>query len=226
MTVGLSDGVYDRQRQLPLWVPPAIIVVGCGGVGFWVALFSALSGVEHIVLVDPDRVEVSNLNRIALMPSDVGRPKAEVLAEVIHSVRPGTRVYPVVARVGPQGVTLQELLDMLEMQRYGMGALVYDCTDHVPTQAYIAEQVAEMGLSDVRRIRAGYDGGEHITVTKRPPPQWGDEGQGYEVVPSWVVPAALAAALAVYKGERMYRDESAQELSAPIWAFWRLGRTS
>ena len=51
-------------------------------------------------------------------------------------------------------------------------------------------------------MRAGYNG-THITVSGRGP-VWAteDNPEGYDIVPSWAVPAAIAGALAVAKIEK------------------------
>lgn len=187
---------YDRQSRLHLRVPGGAIVVGCGGVGFWVATFLAMSGVEKIVLVDFDHVDETNLNRIALLPGDVNRRKVDALAEWLVALRPSINVYPVHGRVG-DGITVNDLASMLNCYREDI--VLFDCTDRISVQDLLHRECQGLGI---KRIRAGYNGGDHITVTELPPAKWGDtEDNGYEVVPSWVVPAVLAAALAVAKEE-------------------------
>ncbi|UVS78440.1 ThiF family adenylyltransferase [Actinokineospora sp. UTMC 2448] len=63
-----------------------ITVVGVGGVGCTAALVLAVSGVGALHLVEPDVVELSNLNRQVLYTEDdVGRPKADAAAERLRS---------------------------------------------------------------------------------------------------------------------------------------------
>lgn len=65
------------------------LVVGLGGVGSWTVEAIARSGVGQIVLVDMDEVCISNINRqIHALPETVGKSKAEVLQERIHSINP------------------------------------------------------------------------------------------------------------------------------------------
>lgn len=74
-----------------------VLVVGVGGLGTPCARSLADAGVEGLVLVDPDVVDVSNLPRQVLFePGDVGRPKAEVAAARLAG--PGRRVRAEVAR--------------------------------------------------------------------------------------------------------------------------------
>ena len=51
------SSLYDRQSKLKLNQNQSITVVGCGGIGYWVAKFSAMSGIDPIYLFDPDTFE-------------------------------------------------------------------------------------------------------------------------------------------------------------------------
>lgn len=66
-----------------------VAVVGLGGTGSLVAQQLAHLGVRRFLLVDPDIVEVSNLNRLANATKvDVGRPKTEVAHRYIAATTP------------------------------------------------------------------------------------------------------------------------------------------
>ena len=70
-----------------------VAVFGIGGVGGYVVEALARCGVGAIVLIDNDKVALSNLNRqiIATMDS-VGREKTQVMKERILSINPDCRV--------------------------------------------------------------------------------------------------------------------------------------
>ena len=70
-----------------------VCVVGLGGVGSWVVEALARSGIGALTLVDLDDVCVTNMNRQLLATTpNIGRPKATVLAERVHSIHPDCRV--------------------------------------------------------------------------------------------------------------------------------------
>jgi tRNA threonylcarbamoyladenosine dehydratase len=74
-----------------------VLVVGLGGVGSHCALALARAGVGSLRLCDFDRVTWTSLNRHAVAgPADVGRLKAEVLAERLGALAPGLAAEPVV----------------------------------------------------------------------------------------------------------------------------------
>lgn len=84
---------YDRllqlstfsKEKLELLKQKRILLVGVGGVGQYVATSLVTNGIEHLNIVDFDKVELSNLNRqILLKEEDEGKLKSDiVLAELI-----------------------------------------------------------------------------------------------------------------------------------------------
>lgn len=73
----------------------SVAVVGCSGTGSIVVEQLARLGVGRLVIVDPDRVEAKNLNRILNSTSDDAREfrlKVEVAKRAIESIGIGTEV--------------------------------------------------------------------------------------------------------------------------------------
>ncbi len=67
----------------------SVCVAGAGGLGCPVALYLAAAGVGHIRIVDPDRVDRSNLNRQVLHAEpDISRFKVESAAEKLQRLNP------------------------------------------------------------------------------------------------------------------------------------------
>jgi molybdopterin/thiamine biosynthesis adenylyltransferase len=70
-----------------------VLIIGAGGLGSPVALYLAAAGVGTIGIVDPDTVELSNLQRqVVHFTPDIGKPKVESAAEKIRAVNPDVRV--------------------------------------------------------------------------------------------------------------------------------------
>jgi molybdopterin-synthase adenylyltransferase len=79
-----STGQY-RLREL------TVGIVGLGGTGSIVASQLSHLGVGSLILVDPDRIEETNLNRVVNATSnDVGLYKTEVAAHAISNIGSGT----------------------------------------------------------------------------------------------------------------------------------------
>lgn len=59
-----------------------IYIIGCGGVGSWLTpALALLTSPQQITLIDMDVLEEKNLDRQLFKPDDIGRSKAEALAE-------------------------------------------------------------------------------------------------------------------------------------------------
>lgn len=71
----------------------SVAVVGCSGTGSPLIELLVRHGIGRLVLVDPDRIDSKNLNRITFARMrDVGRLKVDVAAEWIESLGLGTSV--------------------------------------------------------------------------------------------------------------------------------------
>jgi len=89
---------YARFRLISWWdqariARSKVLVVGAGALGNEVLKNLALLGIGHIVLIDYDEIEHSNLTRSMLYRSgDAGRPKAEVAAMRARELNPDIEV--------------------------------------------------------------------------------------------------------------------------------------
>src|SRR6185437_6771952 len=70
----------------------SVLLAGAGNIGSFAASLLARAGVRRIRLVDRDRVEEKNLATQDYRSEDVGRPKAEVLADRLRQQFPGLTV--------------------------------------------------------------------------------------------------------------------------------------
>src|SRR5271165_6554953 len=115
----------DGQHKL---LGARILLIGVGGLGCPVAQYLAAAGVGTLGLVDPDRVDASNLQRQVLYGTgDLGRLKVEVARERIAGMNPDVRVEPFDTRLSSENA-----LDLLR----GWD-LIVDGSDNFPTR-YLA----------------------------------------------------------------------------------------
>jgi adenylyltransferase/sulfurtransferase len=90
------------------------LVIGVGGLGSPAAIALAEAGVGTIGLIDPDRVEISNLHRQPLYTDgDIGAPKVRAAAARLQAVRPGVQVITWPVRFGPDCAALLDGFDVL-----------------------------------------------------------------------------------------------------------------
>ncbi len=86
---------YSRQIMLPeidiagqqKLSEASVLIVGLGGLGSPVSMYLASAGVGHLVLVDFDQVEISNLQRqIVHTTADIGRLKIDSAKEYLQAL--------------------------------------------------------------------------------------------------------------------------------------------
>lgn len=66
-----------------------VVVVGNGGTGSWVVSNLLQAGIGHVIGIDPDIVDITNLNRSAIFtPEDVGKLKVEVISDYCKKMFP------------------------------------------------------------------------------------------------------------------------------------------
>lgn len=83
-----------RQSSLNLTIPQSVAIIGCGGVGSWVAMFLALAGVPQLYLWDGDEVSETNLNRLPLGPTYLNQNKALSLRHMLNELVPRCDIIP------------------------------------------------------------------------------------------------------------------------------------
>ena len=70
-----------------------VAIFGIGGVGSFVLEALVRAGVENLVLVDKDEVDITNLNRqIIATHSTIGKPKVEVAKQRVLDINPNAKV--------------------------------------------------------------------------------------------------------------------------------------
>lgn len=92
---------YSRQIFLPeidvegqnRLLNASVVVFGMGGLGSPVGMYLASSGVGELVLVDPDQVELSNLQRqIVHMNDSLGEQKVDSAARTLKALNPDVHI--------------------------------------------------------------------------------------------------------------------------------------
>ncbi len=128
-----KENLYSRQTVLEDFGPEGqerllksrVAVIGCGGLGNFVAVQLAASGIGRLHLVDYDRVSESNLHRqVFFGTQDIGKLKAEKLADHIQKISPFVET-----SLGLEPISKKNIA-----QQLANFDLVVDCTDSLPTK--------------------------------------------------------------------------------------------
>jgi len=155
----------DRTPRASMTEVPHLIaaahvtVLGVGGVGSTAAHALAASGVGGLTLIDPDVVELSNLNRQLLFTTkDIGRPKVDAAAERLTELRPDLAV-----DVRHSALTsAAEIADL-----FAESQVVLLCAD---TPAEIEQWCNTAALTTTTPWVSGAYDGPHVCVTRYDPP--------------------------------------------------------
>ena len=137
-----KDGVELLNRS-------TVLIVGCGALGSMAAMQLAASGVGHIIIVDFDTVDISNLQRqFFFKTSDVGKNKAEILAQRILELNPTIKVRP-----------MKEMLNRKNAAEFVTGCdFVVEATDNPASMVMIDSVCNQMGIACVLAGVSGFSG--------------------------------------------------------------------
>ncbi len=79
-----------------------VAICGLGGLGSNIAIALARAGVGQLILIDFDRVEITNLHRQQYKAVQVGREKTDALAENIREIAPYIHLQTHTAEITPE----------------------------------------------------------------------------------------------------------------------------
>jgi molybdopterin-synthase adenylyltransferase len=111
------------------------VIVGLGNIGSHTApLVARMSDVSHVVLVDRDRYDRSNLASQSITPGECGRSKAHVQGIRLRRIRPGLRVTAIPAHV-----------DQVPLGRL-RSDVILGCVDNRAARQYLNQASRHLGV--------------------------------------------------------------------------------
>lgn len=133
MDQDVSDDLisYKRKKLKTYNGQPKILTVGSGALGIFVGLGLVYSGFRNITFVDPDVVEVTNLNRQVFFYDAVGESKAKTLSKKLNELF-GTDSNAQVAYFDRNS----------DISSYDV---VFDCVDNFETRIVLSEICKDHG---------------------------------------------------------------------------------
>ena len=82
-----------------------VAICGLGGLGSNIAIALARAGIGKLLLIDFDRVDITNLHRQQYKANQIGFYKANALAENLSEIAPYTEIKPVTAKITEENLT-------------------------------------------------------------------------------------------------------------------------
>lgn len=111
----------------------AVAVCGLGGLGSNIAIALARAGVGKLILIDFDRVDITNLHRQQYKVSQIGRYKTESLVENLREIAPYVKI-----EIFTKRITEENFTDMLQ----GVD-VICEAFDNAEAKAMLANGVLE-----------------------------------------------------------------------------------
>lgn len=137
----LGEEKLNRLRHI------VVMVLGAGGVGSHCIEALARCGVGRLILVDHDRVSLSNINRQSIaLHSTVGQYKTKVMEEKIRDICPETKVTTYETFVLPENI------EQLFAERPDY---IIDAIDTVTAKLALAEKAGEYGIPIISSMGTG-----------------------------------------------------------------------
>lgn len=102
-----------------------VLIIGLGGLGSSASIYLAAAGVGHFVLVDFDKVDISNLQRqIVHANKDIGRLKVDSATEHLLALNPEIQITKIAHKMENKALAEQVKLS----------TVVIDCSDNFQTR--------------------------------------------------------------------------------------------
>ncbi|MDE2402078.1 MAG: HesA/MoeB/ThiF family protein [Burkholderiales bacterium] len=148
---------YSRHLLLDEWSEDAqtrllnahALVIGAGGLGAPALMYLASAGVGRITVVDPDTVDVTNLQRQIVHTTErVGQAKVTSAAHTLLQLNPEVRVHTVA----------QAADEALLAEWVPQADVVLDCTDNFATRQLINRACHHAGVPLVSAAALRFDG--------------------------------------------------------------------
>lgn len=159
---------YSRQIMLPAFdvegqqrlLSATVVIVGLGGLGSPVSMYLAAAGVGHLILVDDDDVDLSNLQRqIVHAEHSIGTSKVQSAADTIKALNQETQITLIKQRL--DAATLTTLLNQ------GVD-LVVDACDNFNTRFMINQVCVTTGVPLVSGAAIRLEGQVAVFDSRRP----------------------------------------------------------
>ncbi len=123
---------FSEEKQIALKDSVAA-VIGIGGLGSVASEILVRAGIGKLIVIDGDKVELSNLQRQALFTeSSIGKSKAEEAKKALKKINSHVEIE-----------ALPYMLKKSNLGKIAKATIVLDCTDSIKSRKLIAEYCSE-----------------------------------------------------------------------------------
>ncbi|NBM53870.1 molybdopterin-synthase adenylyltransferase MoeB [Proteus sp. G2669] len=144
--VMLEDIGLEGQNKLQ---QARVLIVGLGGLGSPASLYLAGAGIGELILVDDDKLHVSNLQRqILYRTQDIPEAKSDIAKQALLALNPDIKVTSYKQRIDDD--SLLKLVKEVD--------LVLDCTDNMLTRQAINRACVAQQIPLISGSAVGFSG--------------------------------------------------------------------
>ncbi len=136
----LNDEQFNRL------INARIIVFGAGGVGGAVCHFLVRAGIQHLTVVDYDKIDVTNINRqLVAYQSNVGKLKVEEISKQLKDINPNLdlTIYPIKYSAKTSNINLKNF------------DIIIDCIDDISAKKDLILQANQENIYLLSAMGAG-----------------------------------------------------------------------
>ena len=148
---------YNRQIMIPgigikgqnKLKKSKVFIAGAGGLGSPISIYLAVAGVGHIIIVDKDKVELSNLNRQILhWNQDINKAKSISAKEKLKSINPDITIETKSVEIKEDNV-----FDLIDE-----ASLILDAMDNFPTRFILNKASLKLEIPFIHGGVWGFEG--------------------------------------------------------------------
>ncbi len=148
----IDDDKFDRQKRIAGWDQnkiknSTVLVVGAGATGNELVKNLVLTGIGKIILIDYDKINVSNLNRCVLFDIKSAKKqdyKVDVVKKACKNLNPETEI-----------IALKENLNDIDKEIYQKADIICSCVDNIEARLqannyayYYGKPFIDSGIDD------------------------------------------------------------------------------
>ncbi|MEA3436835.1 MAG: HesA/MoeB/ThiF family protein [Thermodesulfobacteriota bacterium] len=155
MNSGIYPYRYLRNREAItlneqiILAKSRVAIIGAGGLGGHLVLSLARLGIGHLVVIDRDVFDETNLNRQALSSTEsIDFSKAESAARIIGYINPGVIISPFIVKIDTSNA--DELLGGVDV--------VVDALDNISDRFIVESAAKRLKIPMVHGAVAGFEG--------------------------------------------------------------------